>query len=83
MKPKFNLGDEAKFFKDSDALAGKVLSYSYDSNLETFRYVISAKQVNIAEDKVDEAVRHCLEDELVKVGTEPVLDKVVENKKDE
>jgi len=83
MKPKFDIDDNVKFFKDSDSLVGKVISFAYDPGLKTFRYTFTAKQVNLAEERVDEAVRHCLESELVKPGTEPVLDKIVKPKTDE
>ena len=83
MNPKFAIGDKVKFFKDTDNEIGEVLSYTYVPSLETFRYTISAKQVDLAATKIHEAVKHCLEEELVEPGIAPVKDEVVEEKKDE
>ncbi len=78
MKPKFNIGDRVKFFKDEDNQAGEIISFSFDPELETFRYVISTTQLNLLDQRFDPAVKHCLEEELVEEGTAPVKDEVVE-----
>lgn len=78
MKPKFNIGDRVKFHRHTDGKAGEVLSYAYVPELETFRYTISAKQNNPDEQRYDNAVRHCLEEELIKEGEKPTKDEVSE-----
>ncbi len=82
MEPKFKIGDKVKFHKDNDSEAGEIISFSYDPTLETFRYVLGVKQLNLEEQRFDEAVKHCLEDELVEEGTEPIKDEVEEPKKE-
>lgn len=64
--PKFTINQRVKFFKNSDAEAGVVLSYSYDG--EKFTYRISSREVDIAAKKIIEGVKVCLESELVAVG---------------
>lgn len=78
MEPKFKIGDRVKFHKDQDSEAGEIISFSYDPQLETFRYVLGVKQLNMQDQRFDDAVKHCLEDELVEEGTPPTEDEVVE-----
>lgn len=83
MEPKYQIGDKVKFHKDTDAEVGEVISYAYVPELKTFRYTISAKQLDLIEVKIHDAIKHCLEEELVEPGTEPKKDEVVEPEKTE
>lgn len=67
IKPKFDIGTKVKFAMDSDNEAGLVLSYAYVPELETFRYTISSKEVDLAKKEIIEGIKTCLEDELVEV----------------
>lgn len=80
MKPKYNIGDEVKFFKDSDSQAGKVVSFSYDPIEEEFRYSFTARAYDVIKNDMVDGVKNALESEIVEVGTDPVLDKVVKTK---
>lgn len=83
MKPKFKIGDKVKFFKDHDGLVGEITSFAYVPELKTFRYTFTAKQVDVINETIHDAIRICLEDELVEPETERVLDEVVEPEKNE
>lgn len=82
MKPKYNIGDKVKFFKDADSLAGAIISFGFDPQLGEFRYTFSVKVFDPEKNDMIDGVKICLESELVKPGTEPVLDKIVEPKKE-
>lgn len=67
-EPKFKIGQVVKFAGDSNAEAGKVLSYSFDG--ESFVYRISAREVDLTAKEVINGVKTCLETELVEVAVE-------------
>ncbi len=67
MKPKYNIGDKVKFKNDSDALAGVVASFSYVPEVKSFRYSSSVKAFDPEKNEMVDAVKTCMEKELVKV----------------
>jgi len=69
LTPKFNIGDKVKEKSQPTSEGGKVLSFTYDSDVG-FRYQFKTKEVNVAEKKIIHGTKTCLEEELEVVKDE-------------
>lgn len=69
MQPKFEIGQLVKFVNDKDSDAGKVVSYSYDSE-NGFVYKITSKEVDMELKEILNGFKTCKEGELMEVESE-------------
>lgn len=80
MEPKYKIGEQVKFLKDQDSQSGEIVSFSYDSNEGEFRYTFTSEAYDPGLNRMVTGVKHCLESEIVEIGTEPILDEIVVKK---
>ena len=66
LTPKFNIGDKVKEKSQPASEGGKVLSFTYASDVG-FRYKFASKEVDVAEKKIIHGVKSCLEGELEEI----------------